>query len=186
MSARDIPLPALFAAFGVTTAAGWFAGGRRRGAPAIGAGLLAVQGALHLIFSGGQPDRHHPYQQPHQHQPYEFATTALETDAGMLAAHLLAAAVCALWLARGEAAFFRLARTAGIVALTSLRLPLRQLRLLLLLLTPGRLPDAPPLPAVRHRSPAARFHGVVLAHSLVRRGPPALPVPHATAPGAAV
>jgi hypothetical protein len=55
VSAHGIPLSALLAAFGVTAAADWLAAGRRRGVPTIGTGLLAVQGALHLIFSGGRP-----------------------------------------------------------------------------------------------------------------------------------
>lgn len=71
-SAHDIPFPALLAAFGVTAAAGWLAAGRRRGVPAFGAGLLAVQGALHLIFSGagGQPA-------PHHHQPLSLVLLIL-------------------------------------------------------------------------------------------------------------
>ncbi|WP_246339651.1 hypothetical protein [Streptomyces lunaelactis] len=175
MSAHDLPLPALLAAFAVTATAGWLAGGRRRGVPAIGTGLLAVQGALHLIFSGAGPGGQSAEHHQHQYQQYEAATTAMDTDAGMLAAHLLAAAVCALWLARGEAAFFRLAQAIGTLAFAPLRL----------LLTAVRLPEAV-RPPVRHRSRTPRFHGVVLAHTLVRRGPPALPAPLATAPGAAV
>lgn len=168
LSAHDIPLPALLAAFGLTTAAGWLAAGRRRGVPAIGAGLLAVQGALHLMFSGagGQPALQH-------HQPHESA--GMDADAGMLAVHLLAAAVCALWLARGERAFFRLAHAVGTLAFTPLRL----------LLTTVRLPEAQrPVPPPSRRP--RRLHGVLLAHTLVRRGPPAPPATRATAPGAAV
>jgi hypothetical protein len=165
LSVHDIPFPALLAAFGLTAAAGWLAGGKQRGVPAIGTALLAVQGALHLIFSGGPQD-------PHHHRP--SASAAMDADTGMLAAHLLAAALCALWLARGETAFFRLAHAVGTLAFTPLRL----------LLTVVRLPEAqrpvPPSPRLR------RPHGVLLAHALTRRGPPALPAPRATAPGAAV
>lgn len=170
ISAHDIPIPALLTAFAATAAVGWLAGGRRRGVPAIGTGLLAVQGALHLIFSGagGHPSTRHRHAEP--------ATTsmaAMDVDAGMLAAHLVAAAVCALWLARGEAAFFRLAHAVGHLAFTPLRL----------LLTLVRLPAAPrPVP----QSPRPRrLHGVHLAHALTRRGPPAFPALLATAPGAA-
>lgn len=190
ISAHDIPVPALLTAFAATTAVGWLAGGRRRGVRAIGTGLLAVQGTLHLIFSeaGGRPSRHHHHAEP--------ATTAgrtmdagamdagamdagpmsigpMDVDAGMLAAHLVAAAVCALWLARGEAAFFRLAHAVGQLAFTPLRL----------LLTPVRLPAAP-RPVPQSQRPR-RLHGVHLAHALTRRGPPAFPAPLATAPGAA-
>ncbi|MFF4228168.1 hypothetical protein [Streptomyces sp. NPDC001820] len=169
-SAHDIPIPALLTAFAATSALGWLAGGRRRGVPAIGTGLLAVQGALHLVFSGagGPPSRHH-----HHAEPVTTAMETMDADAGMLAAHFVAAAVCALWLARGEAAFFRLAHAVGHLAFTPLRL----------LLTVLRLPAAPrPVP----QSPRPRrLHGVHLTHALTRRGPPAFAAPLATAPGAA-
>ncbi|MER5465277.1 hypothetical protein ABT010_32240 [Streptomyces sp. NPDC002668] len=173
MPADHIPFTALLAAFAATGTAGWLAGGRRRGVPAIGTGLLAVQATLHLIFSGagGATAGQH-----HHHPQYEPATAVMDADAGMLAAHLIAAAVCALWLARGEAAFFRLAHAIGTLAFTPLRL----------LLTAVRMPEAPRPPARPRPSRTLRLPGVVLAHTLVRRGPPAFPVPRATAPGAAV
>ncbi|GGT45296.1 hypothetical protein GCM10010271_56470 [Streptomyces kurssanovii] len=164
LSAHDIPPSALLVALGVTAAAGWFAAGRRRGTRAIGAGLLAVQGVLHLVFSdAGRPAAHH-----HGHQ----AETALglADGAGMLAVHLVAAAGCALWLAHGEAAFFRLAGTAFAFAFTPLRL----------LLGVVRLPE--PVRPVVCPVVRARHRGVVLAHTVVRRGPPTPAVPHATAP----
>ncbi|MFJ9027335.1 hypothetical protein ACIRQP_02175 [Streptomyces sp. NPDC102274] len=201
-SGHEMPLGALWTAFGVTAGVAWLAGGRRRGFHSIGAGLLTVQGGLHLIFAGtlpfggsGAPD----------HTPHgvdgaagtgtgmdmrvgagtgttmgeDFGTGVLPIDTavpfgldgpvGMLAAHLLAAAVCALWLARGEAALFRLATALGILAFSPLRL----------LLTAARPPAGPrPAGAVRPAAdaPAAhRFRGVVLAHTLSRRGPPARP-----------
>ncbi|MFF8829151.1 hypothetical protein [Streptomyces sp. NPDC015131] len=95
-------------------------------------------------------------------------------SAGMVAAHLLAAAVCAVWLARGEAAFFRLARALGALAFTPLRLLLTALVL---------LPEPPRPPRPRPRD-ARRHQGRALAHALSRRGPPALAVPRATVPGA--
>jgi hypothetical protein len=169
LSAHDLPLPAILGAFGVTVSVAWLAGGRRRGVVPIGAGLLAVQGVLHLIFSeagagaGADAAGHH-------HQ-----STAADTDAGMLVAHLLAAALCALWLARGEAAFFRLARAIGALAFTPLRL----------LLTAVRLPEAP-RPVAPSPRPVRPHSGVLLAHALTRRGPPPPRAPLATAPGAAV
>lgn len=80
---------------------------------------------------------------------------------GMLAAHLLAAALCGLWLAHGERAVFRVLRAAG-ARLTA------PLRLLL----------APPPPA--HRPPALRRRAadspaparLLLCCSLTSRGPP--------------
>ncbi|MFJ2113806.1 hypothetical protein ACIOEX_18290, partial [Streptomyces sp. NPDC087850] len=101
---------------------------------------------------------------------------ALDLSAGMVAAHLVVAAVCALWLARGEAALFRLAHAALALAFAPLRL----------LLATARPPAAPRLIRAAPGARAAhRCHGVVLAHALLRRGPPALRVPRATAPGAA-
>ncbi|MFF3940658.1 hypothetical protein [Streptomyces phaeofaciens] len=79
---------------------------------------------------------------------------------GMLAAHLLAALLCGLWLAHGEKAAFRILRAvAGRLA--------APLRLLL------ALPATPERPRVR-----ARRHGadrpplLLLVHAITSRGPP--------------
>ncbi|MCD2467242.1 hypothetical protein MBT42_27275 [Streptomyces sp. MBT42] len=106
------------------------------------------------------------------------ATTAMFMDmsTGMLAAHLLAALLCGLWLAHGEAAFFTLARAALAYAFTPLRL----------LLARAQVPDAPGRPVRRARRSAHRPHTVVLAHTLSRRGPPRLSAPRATTLGAHV
>ncbi|MEU2114437.1 hypothetical protein ABZ567_02000 [Streptomyces sp. NPDC016459] len=102
--------------------------------------------------------------------------TVSGSGAGMLAVHLLAALLCGLWLARGEAAFFTLARAALAYAFTPLRL----------LSARVRVPDAPLRPVRGTRRAAHRPHTVVLAHALSRRGPPRLSVPRATALGAHV
>ncbi|MFC9270358.1 hypothetical protein ACFTXJ_21585 [Streptomyces zhihengii] len=185
LSAHDIPPSALFAALGVTAAAGWAAAGRRRGPWSIGTGLLAVQGALHLLFAAparpGTAHHHTPHPAfgtaPVQDTAaYDAPVQALGSDTGMIAVHLLAAAACALWLAHGESAFFRLARTVLAFAFTPLRL------LLATVTPPG---PACPGPAPVRAEPR-RPHHVVLAHTVVRRGPPVRPVPRATAPGATV
>ncbi|MFF9013915.1 hypothetical protein ACF09C_13235 [Streptomyces sp. NPDC014870] len=103
------------------------------------------------------------------------AAAGSQSSLGMLAAHLLAALFCGLWLARGEAALFALARTVAALAFTPLRL----------LLAVVRVPEPPRSVRPRPRTPR-RARGVVLAHSLSRRGPPRLPVPRATALGAHV
>ncbi|MFJ5935334.1 hypothetical protein [Streptomyces sp. NPDC093071] len=95
---------------------------------------------------------------------------------GMVAVHLLAALLCGLWLAHGEAAFFALARAALAYAFA----PLRLLRALV------RVPDAPRGPVRRARRNAHRPHTVVLAHTLSRRGPPRPSAPRATVLGAHV
>ncbi len=228
-SGHEIPLGALWTAFGVTAGVAWLAGGRRRGFRSIGAGLLTVQGGLHLIFAGALPFGGYgsgsgsPGHTPHgtggttgtgmgtgtdsgmgrgvgagtgagmgtgAAMGEDSGTGVLPLDTvvpfgldgpvGMLAAHLLAAAVCALWLARGEAALFRLATALGALGFSPLRL----------LLTAARPPAAPRRSgAVRPAAdaPAAhRFRGVVLAHTLSRRGPPAPRGSRATAPATAL
>lgn len=208
-SGHDLPPAAVLGALALTAAGGWLAGTRRRRALPIGAALLGVQGALHLLFARSEP--HRTGGPPtHHHMGAGSGTTAAAVSAdgagaasahpagtpadpladvaaqltqlttgpvGMLAAHVLAAAVCALWLARGEAAFFRLARTVGTVCAA----PFAPLRLLLAVV---RVPE-PPRPArPGHRT--RRLHGVVLTHSLSRRGPPGGPTTRATVPGALV
>ncbi|MGW4203527.1 hypothetical protein, partial [Streptomyces sp. NPDC004726] len=157
-SGHDLPLAILLPAFAVTASVAWLAGGRRRGALSIGAGLLAAQAALHLLFAraqspGVEPATHHagasspPHIAPNGVSPGTAAGTGAGASTGsgsaagpdpgvvdglhallgpapvsMLAAHLVAAAFCALWLARGEAAFFRLARAVGALAFRPLRL----------------------------------------------------------------
>ena len=83
---------------------------------------------------------------------------------GMIAAHLLVAAVCGLWLAHGERAVFRIGR----VAAGRLLAPL-----LLILWSPRPLgPPASAAPAAYHRP--VRF--LWLAHAVTTRGPPGTPV----------
>ncbi|MET8678843.1 hypothetical protein ABZW18_15015 [Streptomyces sp. NPDC004647] len=81
--------------------------------------------------------------------------------AGMLAAHLLAALLCGLWLAHGERAAFRILRafTGWLLA------PLRLL---------FRLPTPPHRPRVRGRYRAVRApQRLLLVHAITSRGPPA-------------
>ncbi|MFB6847333.1 hypothetical protein ACFCXS_21070 [Streptomyces sp. NPDC056373] len=84
-----------------------------------------------------------------------------DSSFGMLAAHLLAALLCGLWLGHGDRAVFRLLRAVG----SRLAAPLRLLFALI----------APPPPPVRerrrlsHRTP----HRFLLVHAITTRGPPA-------------
>ncbi|MFG2296607.1 hypothetical protein [Streptomyces sp. NPDC048603] len=98
---------------------------------------------------------------------------------GMLAAHLTAGLFCALWLARGETAVFRLARALRVLAVSAAG-PVRRV----LALARAWVPAPPPRPAfarpfVRPR----RLRGAVHDHAVVRRGPPRGPCTRATAPG---
>ncbi|WP_234352368.1 MULTISPECIES: hypothetical protein [unclassified Streptomyces] len=197
MSAHRLPATALLGAFAVTAAVAWAAAGRRRGAPAIAGALLTLQGALHTAFSttgahGPTPGAHHAAHGTHgaagpvagtegagsalDPAVAQLVDSATASGPGMLAVHLLAALLCGLWLAHGEAAFFTLARAALAHAFT----PLRLLRALV------RVPDAPRGPVRRTRRTAHRPHTVVLAHTLSRRGPPRPSTPRATALGAHV
>ncbi|MFV0132370.1 hypothetical protein ACLGIH_03750 [Streptomyces sp. HMX87] len=84
------------------------------------------------------------------------------SSAGMLAAHLLAALLCGLWLAHGERAAFRILRALAARFLA----PLRPLL---------RLPAPPDRPRVRARrtGPARVPHRLLLTRAITYRGPPA-------------
>lgn len=81
---------------------------------------------------------------------------------GMLAAHLLAALLCGLWLAHGERAAFRVLRALA----SRLAAPLR-----LLLALPA--PVVRPRPAPRRHRPARAPRLLLLVHAITSRGPPA-------------
>ncbi|MFI6420812.1 hypothetical protein ACIBG6_25830 [Streptomyces sp. NPDC050842] len=196
MSAHQLPTSGLLGAFAATAVAAWAAAGRRRGAPTIAGAMLVLQGALHLLFSmaGSHPPAHaasdataamtHPHtmatgqaaMDPMGLMGSPGMATGMDSDPGMLAVHLLAALLCGLWLAHGEAAFFRVAEAALAYAFTPLRL----------LCARVRVPDVPRGPVRRARGHAHRPHTVVLAHTVSRRGPPRLSVPRATTLGAHV
>jgi hypothetical protein len=89
---------------------------------------------------------------------------------GMLAAHVVAALVCALWLWRGEAAVWRLGR--ALAALVTG--PLSRARAVGGA-APLRTPRAGRAPAPAVLSPPS---AVVLRYALVRRGPPYVLIPY--------
>ncbi|MFJ8112935.1 hypothetical protein [Streptomyces sp. NPDC096132] len=79
---------------------------------------------------------------------------------GMLAAHLLAALLCGLWLAHGEKAAFRVLRAAAGWLAAPLRLLLA-------------LPATPERPRVRpRRRRSERTPRLLLVHAITSRGPP--------------
>jgi hypothetical protein len=80
---------------------------------------------------------------------------------GMLAAHVLAALLCGLWLAHGEKASFRILRAVA----GRLAAPLR------LLLALPATPDRPRVHIRRRRSDRAPRH-LLLVHAITSRGPP--------------
>ncbi|WKD31408.1 hypothetical protein [Streptomyces xanthophaeus] len=84
------------------------------------------------------------------------------SPAGMLAAHLLAAVLCGLWLAHGERAVFRVVRAVAGRLWTPLRLLLRTA-------VPAYRPPVRVRSRRRHRAPRRLF----LVHAITSRGPPA-------------
>lgn len=196
MSGMDVPFLGLLSAFAVTAVLAWLLAGRRRGPVGITAAVLAVQGVLHLVFSGSQaaePASGPAAMRGHHHVPAaeaagaadmatvaDMAGTASHGGAGMIAAHALAGLVCAAWLARGEAAVFRVARVLGAAALHAAR-PLA--RALDLVRARVAAVPAPPVFRAPYRRPR-RLRGAVHAHAVVRRGPPRSASAHrSTAPG---
>ncbi|MGK5692416.1 hypothetical protein ACSNOJ_05795 [Streptomyces sp. URMC 128] len=95
-----------------------------------------------------------------EHMGHAGHTTGGDSSLGMVAAHLLAALLCGLWLGHGERAVFRLLRAVG----GRLAAPLR------LLLA---LPAPPPPPVrVRRRSSDRAPRLLLLVHAITSRGPP--------------
>jgi hypothetical protein len=201
MSQGDhIPWPALLAAFGLTAAAAWCAGGHRRGVLPIGGGLLLVQGALHLIFAGGQQAArlHETYGMHGAHGPSDASgvdvTAAADAVPGVAAAVATAAepaTASGIVLHFGHAGYGSAAMFAAhLLAAVCCTLWLwrgeaaffRLLRCLAalafvplrLLLATARRPAAPrparPRPGIG--AAVARLRSALLAYALSRRGPP--------------
>ncbi|MGW2274016.1 hypothetical protein [Streptomyces yangpuensis] len=205
MSGTDVPFLGLLGAFGVTFGLAWLVAGRRRGPLGITAAVLSVQGVLHLVFSGSQAAQSvsgPAATRGHHHLPAtaipgmagtagpadaagmadmaDMAGAAGHGGAGMITAHVLAGLLCAAWLARGEAAVFRLARVLGAAALHAAR-PLA--RAFALVRARVAAPAAPPVFRAPFPQPR-RLRGAVHAHAVVRRGPPWRgSAPRSTAPG---
>jgi hypothetical protein len=172
MSGDHVPLRMLLAGWAVTGVAGWCLAGRERGLRLVVAVAVAVQTALHSAFSlaSSAPDPMDmgsagPMPMPMStsmsaHMGHAGHTPDGDSSLGMLAAHLLAALLCGLWLGHGERAVFRLLRAVG----SRLAAPLRLLFAL----------PAPPPPPVRARrwssDRAPRL--LLLVHAITSRGPP--------------
>ncbi|MBC2905934.1 hypothetical protein [Streptomyces cupreus] len=167
MSGSHVPAWALAAGVAATSAVGWLLAGHERGLPLIVTVVVAAQTGLHSAFSWAQsasgPAHEHSMDMSHMaHMDHMSADTAAPASSspGMLAAHLLAALLCGLWLAYGEKAAFRILRAvAGWLA--------APLRLLLALPAP---PERPRLRVGRRR--ADRVPRLLLAHAITSRGPP--------------
>ncbi|MER6953087.1 hypothetical protein [Streptomyces sp. NPDC000618] len=185
MSGSEVPAWALAASVAVTGAAGWSLAGRERGLPLIVTVVLAAQTVLHTAFSlterqpsagamemdsmdmaglGGMGRMSHAGHMEHMGHTDplgEAVGMGGSSSFGMLAAHLLAALLCGLWLAHGEKAAFRILRAvAGWLA--------APLRLLL------ALPVTPERPRVRfsRRGSERAPRLLLLTYAITTRGPP--------------
>ncbi|WP_406229434.1 hypothetical protein [Nocardia sp. NBC_01009] len=157
VSGHGVSASALILAFAATGSVAWAAADRQRGIVAIGGGLLVMQVALHLWFgvpavSGGHGASH----------AVTSELAGAQTDSLiMMAAHGVAALVCAVWLWLGERALFAL-----LAALYA-----RMLAPLLLMLVHTAVADAGsgvPIAVDRGAPPRS----VLLRYEMARRGPP--------------
>ncbi|MFF3919297.1 hypothetical protein ACFYZB_38865 [Streptomyces sp. NPDC001852] len=181
MSGSDVPAWAMAAGGAVTGAVGWCLAGRERGLPLIVTAVVAAQAVLHEAFSyaqsasGGSASvdmsgmgsmdmghmdmSHMDHMSQMGHMGHSMGGGS--SSFGMLAAHLLAALLCGLWLAYGERATFRILRAvAGWLAA-----PLR------LLFASPLTPDRPRVRLPRRRSDRAP-RLLLLVHAITSRGPP--------------
>lgn len=138
----------------------WSITDRRRGLFSITAGLLGGQALLHWWFTVDPGAGAHAHTGSAEH--------ITETrSAPMLAAHVLAAALCGVWLWWGERTAFALAHT----LYTRFVLPL-------LLLSPHpTTATAPPRARTVTTGERPRVHDA-LRHCVARRGPPPGAIPH--------
>ncbi|MEU2778952.1 hypothetical protein ABZ646_40370 [Streptomyces sp. NPDC007162] len=112
-------------------------------------------------MTGGMADMHMASAPPDPVAYLGFGSTG-PAATGMLAAHLLAALLCGLWLGHGERAAFRVLRAVA----GRLTAPLR-----LLLALPA--PAGPPRPRPYRRRSERAPRLLLLGHAITTRGPPA-------------
>ncbi|MFF4284650.1 hypothetical protein ACWCXK_03840 [Streptomyces sp. NPDC001739] len=171
-----LPWWALVAAFLATGSAAYCLTGRQRGVLVVAGSTVAAQLGLHALFGLAQASassatlRVAPTTSMSgisgmdmgPMAPTHALSHAGPGGPGMFLAHLLAALVCGLWLWRGEAAAFRLARSlAGLLFAP----------LLLVGATHGR--SELPLPERRLiATPLLKPHAVLWHDVVSRRGPP--------------
>ncbi|MEV6113749.1 hypothetical protein AB0L59_14825 [Streptomyces sp. NPDC052109] len=188
MSGSDVPAWALAAGGAVTGAVGWCLAGRERGLPLIVTVVVAAQTVLHEAFSyaqstsgtsdgsastgmSGMGSMHMDAMDMGAMRMDHTGMSAVDhighsmdggsSSFGMLAAHVLAAVLCGLWLAYGEKAAFRILRAAAGWLAAPLRLLLA-------------LPDTPDRPRVhlRRRLSDGAPRLLLIVHAITSRGPP--------------
>jgi hypothetical protein len=157
MSGTPLPRPALAVAFAVTASGSWAFARRERGPVTVIGAAAAVQGLLHVAFALAQP--HEVLQHAAAPRPAHGPHSGVS---GMLAAHLLAALLSAVWLGRGERAVFRLLRAAA-----------RRLLAPVLPALSARPPAPPAAPAWRATESGRTPRRLLLVRTIPSRGPPA-------------
>ncbi|MFB6436577.1 hypothetical protein ACFCVY_07305 [Streptomyces sp. NPDC056411] len=186
MSAHPLPRWALVVAWGITGPMAWWLAGRERGGLVVTGSTVMAQLGLHALLDlaqtcpGGTAGMANMTDMPSHATAHLGHLAVAHGDMsqlplahsghgtpGMFLAHALAAVVCGLWLWRGEAAAFRLTRSAA----AALFAPL-----LLVLTTLGWAAPKPPPRPVADSGHVVRLPGVLLHHILSRRGPPRLSV----------
>ncbi|NGO12665.1 hypothetical protein G5C60_34910 [Streptomyces sp. HC44] len=192
MSGSTVPWWAMAAGAVATGGAGWCLAGRERGLPLIVSVVVVAQTVLHSAFelarSAAHPETSGTASGPvgtatvptgsmdmgsmgHDMRSMDMGHMGADPVAhhmdgtssfGMLAAHLLAALLCGLWLAHGERAAFRILRAVAGCLAAPLRLALAR-------------PTPPHRPRIRvHRSRSDRApRRLLLVHAITSRGPPA-------------
>ncbi|MER8097560.1 hypothetical protein [Streptomyces goshikiensis] len=188
MSRTAVAWWAMAVAVAAVGALAWVLADRERGLASVTAATVAVQAALHTGFSLAQAAAHPSGPGTGGGHVHAMAAHAMAgggttvpmpmpmpmpasmpaghamgsmSPVGMLAAHLLAALLCGLWLAYGEQGAFRVLRAVAGWLLVPLRLAFR-------LPAP---PDRPRLSA-RRDGGSRPPRGLLLAHAITSRGPP--------------
>lgn len=163
-SGHDVPLTGTLLGGALMLAIGWALAKRERGGGIILGWMLWGQLALHLVF--GLTESGGGIHAAHRTAALPGTADGPDSSLGMLATHLGAALLCALWLHRGEAAALRLARALRTLLSGAFRL--------------CTAPPAVPGPS-RGRlyggSGTPLASGAVLRYAVVRRGPPAPRLP---------
>ncbi|MFM9441225.1 hypothetical protein [Streptomyces acidiscabies] len=173
MSGTSVPWWAVAGGGVVVGAVGWGPAGREQGSGVIVSGVVAVQAVLHETFAEAQSlapvgrgvpasggGMSHMAHMTHAAEPAPHTHGMATAPLGMIAAHLLAAVLCGLWLAHGERAVFRLLSAVAV----RLAAPLRMLLAVPVL-------HHPPAPRRRpgdHPAPAR----LLLRSFVTSRGPP--------------
>jgi hypothetical protein len=147
--------------FAAVLAVAWVLTAAERSLATILGGLLGGQFAFHALFTTG-----HPAPAAAHHAGQQTLVTGDHGSTSMTLAHVAAAVVSAWWLRRGERAVWRLARRVAAVATRPLWARPA---------APEPALFAPPARAFS-RTSAARPRSATLRHSVVRRGPPFLPM----------